>query len=104
MPLKIPEAMELEHEELHEALRKATRIRGKVGEAAKQVARVLHPHFVRENELALPVIGIAKELAEEKNFHYSVINDSLEKAFSVLASILVAETHRMNEEQYGEKI
>jgi hypothetical protein len=30
------------------------------------VAQVLHPHFVRENELALPVIGIARELAEEK--------------------------------------
>ncbi len=35
-----------------------------------------------------------KELAEEKKFHYSVINDSLEKAFSVLACILIAETHR----------
>lgn len=66
MPLKIPEAMEQEHEELHEALRKATRIPGKVGKAARKVAEVLHPHFVRENELALPVIGIARELAEEK--------------------------------------
>ena len=58
--------MELEHEELHDALRKATKLPGKVGMAAKQVAQVLHPHFVRENELALPVIGIARELAEEK--------------------------------------
>jgi len=58
--------MELEHEELHEALRKATRIPGRVGEAARHVAEVLHPHFERENELALPVIGIAREVAEEK--------------------------------------
>jgi len=66
MPLKIPEAMELEHEELHEALRKATKIPGRVGEAARHVAEVLHPHFERENQLALPVIGIARELAEER--------------------------------------
>lgn len=58
--------MQLEHEELHEELRKATRMPGKVGKAAKQVAQVLHPHFERENELALPVIGIARELAEDK--------------------------------------
>jgi hypothetical protein len=66
MPLRIPEAMELEREELHEELRKATRMQGKGGKAAKQVAQVLHPHFERENELALPLIGVARELAEEK--------------------------------------
>lgn len=66
LPLRIPEAMELEHEELHVELRKATRMPGKVGKAAKQVAQVLHPHFERENELALPAIGVARELAENK--------------------------------------
>jgi guanylate kinase len=35
-----------------------------------------------------------KEMTEEKKFHYSVINDSLEKALTVLACILVAETHK----------
>jgi len=58
--------MEEEHEEIHQELLKAMRIPGKVSEAAKQVAQVLHPHFKRENELALPVIGVAKELAEDK--------------------------------------
>jgi hypothetical protein len=66
MPLKIPETMELEHEELHKELRKATRAPGKVGTAAKHVAQVLHPHFERENELALPVIGVVRELAEDR--------------------------------------
>jgi len=66
MPLGIPEAMKEEHEELHRELAKATEIRGKVGEAAKKVAQVLHSHFERENELALPVIGLARELAEGK--------------------------------------
>ena len=58
--------MREEHEELHEELRKATRMPGAVGKAAKQVAEVLHPHFERENELALPVIGVTKDLAEGK--------------------------------------
>jgi len=66
MPLGISKAMEEEHEELHAALAKATKMRGKVGEAAKKVAEVLHPHFEKENEIALPVIGVARELAEGK--------------------------------------
>jgi hypothetical protein len=66
MPIGIPEAMREEHEELHDELRKATKMAGPVGKAAKRVAEVLHPHFERENELALPVIGIARELAEGK--------------------------------------
>jgi len=64
MPLGIPKAMEEEHEELHQELRKATKIPGKVGQVAVRVAEVLHPHFERENELALPVIGVARELVE----------------------------------------
>ena len=66
MPLGIPKAMEEEHEELHAELAKATKTRRKVGEAAKKVAEVLHPHFEKENEIALPVIGVARELAEGK--------------------------------------
>lgn len=67
MPLGIPKAMEEEHEELHQELRYATKVRGRVGAAAKSVAEVLHPHFERENELALPVIGVARELVEGKS-------------------------------------
>ncbi len=66
MPLGIPEAMREEHEELHRELLKATNLPGHVGEAAKRVAQILHPHFEKENELALPVIGVARELAEGK--------------------------------------
>jgi len=66
MPLGIPEAMREEHEELHDELRKAIKMPGAVGKAAKRVAEVLYPHFERESELALPVIGVARELAEGK--------------------------------------
>ena len=60
--------MEEEHEELHVELVKATKMRGKVGDASKRVAEVLHPHFEKENEFSLPVIGVARELAEGKTF------------------------------------
>jgi hemerythrin-like domain-containing protein len=67
MPLAIPEAMNEEHEELHEELRKATKVPDAVGKAAKRVAQVLHSHFERENELALPVISVTRGLAEGKS-------------------------------------
>jgi len=58
----IPEAMRLEHAELHAALVEATRAPGRVGEAAREVARVLHPHFVREEEIALPPLSLLEGL------------------------------------------
>ncbi|HEX2825853.1 MAG TPA: hypothetical protein VHP37_05875 [Burkholderiales bacterium] len=45
MELAIPLPLTLEHEELHEQLRKATRESGAVGEAARAVAKVLHPRM-----------------------------------------------------------
>ncbi len=66
MPLEIPKTMMEEHEQLHKDLKRATMIRGPVGNAARDVAKVLHPHFEKENELALPIIGITRELGEGK--------------------------------------
>jgi hypothetical protein len=59
----IPESMRIEHEELHGALVEATRAPGGVGQAAREVARVLHPHFVREEQIALPPLGLLEALA-----------------------------------------
>jgi hypothetical protein len=52
MEFEIPESLELEHEELHRQLVDAMKEGGKVGEAAKAVANVLHPHFEKEEEYA----------------------------------------------------
>jgi hypothetical protein len=62
--IQIPEAMRVEHAELHESLVEATRAPGGVGEAAREVARILHPHFVREEQIALPPLGLLPELAQ----------------------------------------
>jgi iron-sulfur cluster repair protein YtfE (RIC family) len=54
---QIPESIRLEHEAIHSALVDATKAPGAVGVAARALAQVLHPHFVREEEIALPPLG-----------------------------------------------
>lgn len=63
MDIRIPEPLKLEHQELHEELVRATKEPGRIGEAAKAVAAVLHPHFVKEEEYALPPLGLLSALA-----------------------------------------
>ena len=63
MSPKIPESLKTEHEELHADLVRATKAGGKTGEAAKAVAKVLHDHFIKEEEFALPPIGFLPALA-----------------------------------------
>lgn len=63
MKFEIPKPLQVEHEELHARLVNATREPGAVGEAAREVARLLHPHFVREEEFALPPLALLAELA-----------------------------------------
>jgi len=66
MEFKIPKPLKEEHEELHAELIKATEVKGKIGEAAKAVAEVLHPHYIKEEEYALPPLGLLRHLAEGK--------------------------------------
>jgi hypothetical protein len=63
MECTIPRPLQLEHEELHAELVKATAMEGKVGEVARTVAALLHPHFVKEEEYALPPLGLLPLLA-----------------------------------------
>src|SRR5512134_3752529 len=63
MRFEIPKPLQAEHEELHASLVRATREPGAVGEAAREVARRLHPHFVREEQFALPPLALLAELA-----------------------------------------
>lgn len=60
---RIPQSLQTEHEEIHEALVRATRAPGQIGAAAKELAAVLDPHFARENEIALPPLGLLAPLA-----------------------------------------
>jgi hypothetical protein len=59
----IPHSLKVEHDELHEELARATREPGPLGEAARTVAKALHPHFVKEEEFAMPPLGVAAAAA-----------------------------------------
>ncbi|HEX6913476.1 MAG TPA: hemerythrin domain-containing protein [Longimicrobium sp.] len=60
----IPESMRAEHAGIHAALQEATRAAGPVGEAARRLARVLHPHFEREEQIALPPLALLRPLSQ----------------------------------------
>jgi hypothetical protein len=64
MKFEIPNPMKVEHDELHADLVKATKAGGQTAEAAKIVAKVLHSHFVKEEEYALPPLGLLTALSE----------------------------------------
>jgi hypothetical protein len=66
MKFEIPKPMKLEHDELHADLVKATKAGGETGEAARVVAKALHNHFVKEEEYALPPLGLLAALASGK--------------------------------------
>lgn len=55
--------MRVEHGEIHDALTEATKAEGRVGTAARELAAVLHPHFVREEQIALPPLGLLAALS-----------------------------------------
>ena len=63
MNLMTPQSLKVEHEELHGELAKATNAGGSTDEAAKVVAKALHPHFMKEEEYALPPLGLLPALA-----------------------------------------
>lgn len=66
MDFKTPISLKKEHEELHGMLSNATKLSGKTGEAAKKVAELMHPHFVKEEEYALPPLGLLPLLSSGK--------------------------------------
>src|SRR5512132_703795 len=59
----IPESMRVEHAEIHDELVRATKLPGRIGDAARALTTILHPHFVREEEIALPPLGLLAPLA-----------------------------------------
>jgi hypothetical protein len=61
--VEIPRSVQTEHEAIHTTLKEATRAMGRVGPAALELATILHPHFVREEEIALPPLGLLPRLA-----------------------------------------
>lgn len=62
--MKAPISLRREHEELHADLARAGQVPGPIGEAARAVARIMHPHFLREDEYAMPPLSLLARLAK----------------------------------------
>lgn len=75
--IPIPRSIQAEHSAIHSALVEATSAAGPVGAAAKELARVLHPHFVREEEIALPPLGLLRRLAAGERLSSDEISTAL---------------------------
>lgn len=61
--MKAPLSLRREHEELHADLARAGTMPGLLGETAREVARIMHPHFLREDEYAMPPLSLLPRLA-----------------------------------------
>ncbi len=64
--MEILQSLKIEHEELHSELARAMNAGGATGAAAKAVSKALHPHFIKEEEYALPPLGLLQVLATGK--------------------------------------
>ena len=60
---EIPKSVQAEHRELHTQLELAMQRNDPIGAAARELATVLHPHFMREEQIALPPLGALQRLA-----------------------------------------
>ena len=63
MKTRVPASLKIEHTHLHTELARATREPGALGEAAFEVARVLHGHFQKEEQYAMPPLQLLSRLA-----------------------------------------
>jgi hypothetical protein len=63
MEMKIPPSLKHEHGEMRASLEISAKAIGKSGEAAREVARLLVPHFKKEEEYALPPLDALAVLA-----------------------------------------
>jgi iron-sulfur cluster repair protein YtfE (RIC family) len=60
--IPVPKSVKAEHVAIRAALHEAERAPGAVGAAAKQLAEVLEPHMLREEEVALPPLSLLSGL------------------------------------------
>jgi hypothetical protein len=91
--IQIPKSVQAEHEAIHSALVEATKATGRVGSAAKALAQVLHPHFVREEQIALPPLGLLVPLTTGEHMPETVLSEAL-----AMSDTLKSELPRMLEE------
>lgn len=59
----VPEVLSIEHDHLHKQLAAAINAGGETGAAAEHVKGVMKPHFLREEEIAMPPLALLEPLS-----------------------------------------
>ena len=62
----IPSTIREEHDEIRTELANATRLAGRTGVAARALAALLQPHFLREEQIALPPLSLLAPLSRNE--------------------------------------
>lgn len=89
MDFKSPETLSEEHIELHKELAGLKNAGGDIGEAADLVIELMHPHFIKEEEYAMPPLGLLRLLVKEDiNPEMAEILDSIKKLKTLLPRML----------------
>ena len=65
-PLPVPSSLKAEHAEIQAELAAAMRSGGNTERAAKDVAKLLTAHFVKEEEFAFPILALLPRLASQE--------------------------------------
>ena len=63
MSVAVPASVRAEHQDLQVQLGRAVRESGALGDAARELARVMKPHFAKEEAFALPPLTLLPKLA-----------------------------------------
>ena len=64
--LETPKSIRDVHEGLHSALVEGTKMPGRIGTTARALEALLEPHWVREEQMAMPPLGLLAPLAAGK--------------------------------------
>ena len=64
--LQVPESLTEEHHELFHELKELASEKSETGKAVSDLLAVLEPHFEKEEETAMPLLGALKALSEGK--------------------------------------
>jgi hypothetical protein len=60
---EIPESVREEHEEIFSGLRRLANTGGGTGKAIRELLEVLEPHFEKEDEIAMPLLGAVARIS-----------------------------------------
>jgi iron-sulfur cluster repair protein YtfE (RIC family) len=60
----IPESVREEHEEIFSGFRKLSKENSRTGKAVRELLKALEPHFEKEDEVAMPLLGAVARISK----------------------------------------